>query len=392
MSARTFEGVSASIVGLDILRGLAAILVVLGHSRSMLGDALGVGLTDAAWQKVLLLPTSFAQESVSVFFVLSGYLVGGQVMREVSAGRFSWRIYLAKRLSRLWTVLIPGLVLTLVVGILGGYTGAAWGKLARHGSLDPLSAVCNAAFLQEPRCSTYGSNDSLWSLAFEFWFYLIFAAATVAVVSLSRGVFMRASVGVAIVAACLLVFGPSLLTLIPSWLFGVVIAGIHVRWKEAGVPSWASVRGRPVTFALVALLVAGMLASNFLNPSRELRFVLVGLCAAPLVLYLAMGKDKVRNRYAHLLARSGEVSFSVYVYHLPIVKLLTVGVAALGSSPQVVAAVLVFLIAAVAYGFCLPLWAVTERNTHHVRIALRRVLGVPESVSPPPRPALTHTT
>lgn len=392
MFARSSAGVSASIVGLDVLRGMAAILVVLGHSRSMLSDALGIGLTDATWQKFVLLPTSFAQESVAVFFVLSGYLVGGQVMREVSAGRFSWRIYLSKRLSRLWTVLIPGLVLTLVVGVIGGLTTDAWGKLAGHGSLDPFAAACNAAFLQEPRCSTYGSNDSLWSLAFEFWFYLIFAAATVSVISTARRMFARAAVGAVIAAACLLVFGPSLLTLVPSWLLGVALAGLHAHWKATGVPAWASVRTKPVTFALVTLLAAGMLASNFLSLSRELRFVLVGLCAAPLVIYLAMGREQVRNRYAHLLARTGEVSFSVYVYHLPLVQLLAVGVVALGVTSQAALAALVFVIAGSAYTLCLPLWAATERNTHYVRIALRRVFGVPEGVSRQLQPEMTRTT
>lgn len=392
MFARSSAGVSASIVGLDVLRGMAAILVVLGHSRSMLSDALGIGLTDATWQKVVLLPTSFAQESVAVFFVLSGYLVGGQVMREVSAGRFSWRVYLAKRLSRLWTVLIPGLVLTLVVGVIGGLTGDAWGKLARHGSLDPLTAACNAAFLQEPRCSTYGSNDSLWSLAFEFWFYLIFAAATVAVMSIARRMVARAAIGAVIAAACLIVFGPSLLALIPSWLLGVALAGLHARWKASGVPAWASVRAKPVTFALVALLAAGMLASNFLSLPRELRFVLVGLCASPLVIYLAMGREQVRNRCARLLARTGEVSFSVYVYHLPLVQLLAVGVVALGVTSQVALVALVFVIAAGAYALCLPMWAATERNTHHVRIALRRAFGVPEGASRLLQPEMTRTT
>ncbi|WP_058235520.1 acyltransferase family protein [Devriesea agamarum] len=374
-NARTSESVSASVIGLDVLRGLAAILVVLGHSRSMLADALGTSLTGAAWQKVILLPTSFAQESVAVFFVLSGYLVGGQVLREVAAGRFSWRVYLAKRLSRLWTVLIPGLVLTLAIGILGGAMGGVWPKLDRYGGgLGIYPAVCNAAFLQEPRCGTYGSNDSLWSLAFEFWFYMIFAAATVFIVALTRRVWARAAVGGVIAVGCLALFGHSLLLLIPSWLFGVVLASVHARWKAAGFPAWATVRGRGWTALLVALLAVGMLASNVVNPSREVRFVLLGLCAAPLVLYLALSAGAVRNRCALAVARSGKVSFSVYVYHLPIVKLLVTGLVAAWHPPLPAAVVLVYVVAAVAYVLCLPLWAVSERNTHHVRVALRRLL------------------
>ena len=47
---------------------------------------------------------------VDVFFVLSGFLVGGAVMRAGPA--FDWRTYAIARLSRLWVVLVPALLLT----------------------------------------------------------------------------------------------------------------------------------------------------------------------------------------------------------------------------------------------------------------------------------------
>src|ERR1039458_8382680 len=47
----------------------------------------------------------------SWFFVLSGYLVGGSVLRSVRTGSWSWRAYLLGRLSRLYVVLLPALLL-----------------------------------------------------------------------------------------------------------------------------------------------------------------------------------------------------------------------------------------------------------------------------------------
>ena len=93
---------------LDAIRGLAALLVVLGHARAFYENATGTTARELApWQKVVLLPTSVALESVAVFFVLSGYLVGGQVIRQLRTGRFSWPDFTVKRLSRMWTCCCP---------------------------------------------------------------------------------------------------------------------------------------------------------------------------------------------------------------------------------------------------------------------------------------------
>ena len=52
--------------------------------------------------------------AVIIFFVLSGYLVGKHVYLAFNTGRWSWREYAIKRLSRLWIVLIPALILTAI--------------------------------------------------------------------------------------------------------------------------------------------------------------------------------------------------------------------------------------------------------------------------------------
>jgi len=109
----TFSSPSARL--LDVVRGVAALLVVLGHSRDISARVSGLNHTgDSFFEMVLLVPSSFAVEAVAVFFVLSGYLVGGQVIRQNREGRFCWGEFLIKRLSRLWAGLIPGLFITYI--------------------------------------------------------------------------------------------------------------------------------------------------------------------------------------------------------------------------------------------------------------------------------------
>jgi peptidoglycan/LPS O-acetylase OafA/YrhL len=50
-----------------------------------------------------------------VFFVPSGFLIGKNVTRSVKAGQWSWLDYAIKRMTRLWLVLLPALVLTAVL-------------------------------------------------------------------------------------------------------------------------------------------------------------------------------------------------------------------------------------------------------------------------------------
>ena len=63
--------------------------------------------------------TGLGHQAVVVFFVLSGYLVGGSVLTAYQSGRWSWAAYALRRLTRLWVVLLPALIITLAVDGLG---------------------------------------------------------------------------------------------------------------------------------------------------------------------------------------------------------------------------------------------------------------------------------
>ncbi|WP_157178407.1 acyltransferase family protein [Terriglobus roseus] len=63
---------------------------------------------------LLLIPYALSaggHRSVVLFFVLSGYLIAGSILRSAERGPWNWRDYALRRLVRLWIVLIPGLLL-----------------------------------------------------------------------------------------------------------------------------------------------------------------------------------------------------------------------------------------------------------------------------------------
>ena len=162
------------------------------------------------------------------------------------ACRWSWDRYALNRVTRLYLVLIPGLLLTLFWDTLGldffpanpVYTGEP--RLWSHDfipvrerlTLEAFTA--NAFFLQTILAPPLGSNDALWSLSYEFWYYMIFPCLWLAVNAAARGwqrpVYLLAGLG-------MMVFAGKIITLhLTIWGCTIAIR----RRSTTTVPPWGS--------------------------------------------------------------------------------------------------------------------------------------------------------
>jgi peptidoglycan/LPS O-acetylase OafA/YrhL len=183
-------------LNLDLLRLIAAQLVVIGHSYSLLVTSQGPALGSKSPENSVLsfwlwrLTEVFVgrgTDAVLVFFVLSGLLVGYTVIVKVRANRFFFKDYILRRTSRMYSVLLPALVLSgiaihlcfaigngpLVISANSPWYPVDWPV---QESMSLATMACNALFLQTVFCSQSMHNSSLWSLANEFHYYLIFPA------------------------------------------------------------------------------------------------------------------------------------------------------------------------------------------------------------------------
>ena len=86
---------------LDGLRAAGMAIVLLNHFWSKDMSVLIWHLKLKAW---------IAMDS---FFVLSGFFISASVIKDCRAKRWSWSGYAASRCTRLYVVLLPGLLLTL---------------------------------------------------------------------------------------------------------------------------------------------------------------------------------------------------------------------------------------------------------------------------------------
>ncbi|GAB1640547.1 acyltransferase family protein [Krasilnikovia sp. MM14-A1259] len=364
---------------LNALRAAAAMLVVVYHLRTLLFvDPAEAG--DGALTTVLYAVTGLGPAAVLVFFVLSGYWVGGSVIAAFRRGRFRWASYATARLSRLWIVLGPALVLTGILDHLGlallGNTSIYLGDPAYHhtvpvadlaGRLDPLTALGNLGFLQTIVVPTYGTNASLWSLAYEAAFYAIFPLALYA--WKSRGpVGVRILNAVLLIAVCALV-GPKVLMYLPVWLMG---AGVAL-YRDRIAAVLARLRPRTLTLARAgaALVVAAALWAT--QASYSSRNVLL-LAAATTVLLALLVQDLrwggLPGRVLDALSAYAESSYSLYAVHLPIAALIAALLAPHAAqrwvpSPAHWLALLALSAVLVGAGWLFA-WC-TERHTGHLR-------------------------
>ena len=207
---------------LDLVRFGAAVLVYLWHSnmRMLVQD---------------ILPASnYGHSAVIVFFVLSGFVIAFVTDTKEK----TWVAYSASRLSRVYSVVLPTLILTPLLDAFGRQLYPAmydypFDRFALR--LLGCGLMLNESWWVS---ITFFSNVPYWSIAFEFWYYVIFAL----VMFVPRGWRVWA-----VLAACTFV-GPKIVLLLPVWWAGVLL----YRWR------WLQTWSPGVSWALVLLSTAGI--------------------------------------------------------------------------------------------------------------------------------------
>jgi peptidoglycan/LPS O-acetylase OafA/YrhL len=96
---------------LDVLRAASAALVMLAHARNFVFVDYGEGKSSVL-RAMFYVATGLGHFSVVIFFVISGFLISQSVMRIDWSRSDSKIAYFIARITRLWVVLLPALLLT----------------------------------------------------------------------------------------------------------------------------------------------------------------------------------------------------------------------------------------------------------------------------------------
>lgn len=295
---------------LDLLRAAAAFTVFLAHAAYFRFS-----------HGAIRMPEHLAHEAVIVFFVLSGYVIA--YVADVRETRLP--DYLIARAARIYSVAIPALALTFLVDVWLLHVGAAdhvpayqihapWKYLPLF-----LSFTTDAWFLNEDAFS----DAPYWSLCYEVWYYLVFAAA----------LFLRGRQRAMALVAGLLVMGPRAWLLLPIWLAGVRVYRLHARTVVVGG------RGARWLFAASLLGLAGVWGGgidswldhtvNALSDGwtmahlRYSQFFLgdwLSGCLLALNIHAARSIGLEFGELARPIARVAAYSFALYLLHYPLLE------------------------------------------------------------------------
>ena len=314
---------------LDAVRGISAFLVCAGHLRvAAMVDFRQI--EDPGWLNTLFyFLTALGHQAVIIFFVLSGFFVGGSLLN--SGRNFSFVSYALARIVRLWVVLIPALALTLLLDsvlavqfpeVLAGELKDLWntGPTVGSYSADIRTFAGNMLFLQTILVPVFGTNGPLWSLANEFWYYVMFPLTAVALGVAGDQTKLYPRVACGAMAIAIFLWLPAVIAdYFWIWLMGVASYLCHRGLRY----HWIAFYGSAAVFLLA--LGASKIPSVQSGMPVGADF-LVGIAFDVFCTFLASRPrprpSRVGEWFSRVSSIASEMSYSLYLTHFPMVMVI----------------------------------------------------------------------
>lgn len=293
---------------LDVWRFGAALVVFLSHVAS---QKISGGLF---WQVKY-----FDQTAVMIFFVMSGFVISYISSTKETA----LKEYSIARISRLYSVVVPALVITFVADYIGFsinpdfYTGGPWPF-----ETNSYLLTYSLSFLMIQNIWDLGLNPGInqpfWSLTFEWVYYIAFAAVF----------YFKSHWKYAWLALILVLAGPTVVALFPIWLMGYFL--------YKAMPNDAN---QTTSFLSVLLSLSAVVALVLVGPEiRKIEFssalisrqeiygdyfdatmFCIHLYYLPYILHYV---GYILEKYASIIRNVAACTFALYLFHRPLIQLI----------------------------------------------------------------------
>jgi len=317
--------------GLEALRGFAAIYVLIHHARWFLWAGYTNGYLKQPgsfnlFNKALVYFFSlfiYGHEAVIFFFVLSGFAIHLKYSISIkqNGNEFSLKNYLIRRSKRIYPPLIFALIFTYLVDSLGkSFDFPIYGNQTPFPTVKDnfsfITLIGSLIFLTNTYVESWGSNFALWSLKFEWWFYMFYPIF----LYLTKKSFLFAFIlmtGLYILSFQAWIWQNQLLREIFSymiiWWFGVILADLYTGRLNMNLKFFI-----PLVLIIPTLVFFGS------KLEQQLRDTLWGIgFFAFLALFLHLIKHNLLPTFVNKLSFLGSFSYTLYIIHSPILVFMS---------------------------------------------------------------------
>jgi exopolysaccharide production protein ExoZ len=314
----TERSTSNQLVGIQMVRAVAAIMVAAFHAGHLFGPHSLINGPDFG------LTFSFGYSGVILFFVVSGFIIM-HAHWDDAPSKLAVSRYISRRLTRIFPATLAVVTILLVVGpafrwVTGDDTFLikSWAGIVSSVTLLPLA--CDY------------SPGVLWSLTNELYFYVVFlltyisrklflivmaAWTTIAFVSIAVPLFSASECHNYPFSAYNGIFGFGIVAYF-LWLSARQIAAVNLGWVAlfAGVALYAITAIVEVMYMAPRLNAQTVFDPRIAKLTVRMAYI---LASTAIILGMALLGSLAGGRTTAMFRALGDASFSIYLVHEPII-------------------------------------------------------------------------
>lgn len=296
---------------LDFFRWVSAFLVMIGHIRSVLFVDFDFVNNKNLITRFFYFITGLGHEAVIIFFVLSGLLIGTKIITAHQNDEFCFSKYIIDRICRIYVVLVPALLLTYALDLLGYnlfnvnniYTAGYEMQAMLFNANEHLSFtifIGNLFMLQNLFVPSLGTNGPLWSLNYEFYYYLVFPIIIIAY--FKRTFFYNFLVFISLLLMIYLKYEIVLYMFI--WLIGII-------------PSIVILKNYTNSFTKILSIIIFVILI-IISRIHILPIILCDFMIAISFVFLLINLGDYKLKYQKIHKSLSDMSYSNYLIHFPL--------------------------------------------------------------------------
>jgi peptidoglycan/LPS O-acetylase OafA/YrhL len=350
---------------LNYIRWISALMVIIGHLRSFLFVSFSQVEQKTYIVKMFYTATGFGHQAVIIFFVLSGYLVGGGVINKYKLRLTDYTDYFIKRFARVYTVLIPALIIGLILDNFGYilfpelYTNKYQISAMNFDAYKNLNfqvLLGNIFNTQTILVDPLGTNGPLWSLSNEWSYYVLFVFLFIN--NLTRVLFLLLISIIGFYNISILIFGF-------VWIIGALFVLIDRQILHRYVSTVA---------LLVILAISRKYHGYYIDFSIGLSIVLVINSLRYSNPVKASGPILLKD----FNKKMADFSYSSYLFHFPFL-VFTISVLNFNSvnilqmQPNIDNIAIYLIVLILIYLFSFGMYMLFERHTYKLYSAIRNI-------------------